>query len=190
MGSQRVGHNWATINFTKLNSHHTFLPTSLPSSMASSSAQPSKSFMVLPPSSHILKHYLFWLCLVFIAACGLSLIAVSVGSAHSGYSCCGALTLEHMGSMVVAHGLSCSQARGILPHQGQNSCPLPWPVDTQPGWTTSTLVDHQGSPLVSLWHKLPLASGLASSSPMRDDPSSPVLLVCIFLRVWLLSSTR
>ena len=96
--------------------------------------------MVLPPSSHILKHYLFWLCLVFIAACGLSLIAVSVGSAHSGYSCCGALTLEHMGSMVVAHGLSCSQARGILPHQGQNSCPLPWPVDTQPGWTTSTLV--------------------------------------------------
>ena len=103
--------------------------------------------MVLPPSSHILKHYLFWLCLVFIAACGLSLIAVSVGSAHSGYSCCGALTLEHMGSMVVAHGLSCSQARGILPHQGQNSCPLPWPVDTQPGWTTSTLVDHQGSPL-------------------------------------------
>ena len=43
------------------------------------------------------------------------------------------------GSVVVAHGLSCSVACGIFPDQGSNPCPLYWQADSQP-------VRHQGSP--------------------------------------------
>ena len=43
------------------------------------------------------------------------------------------------GSVVVAHGPSCSAARGIFPDQGSNPCPLHWQVDSQP-------LRHQGSP--------------------------------------------
>ena len=59
------------------------------------------------------------------------------------------------GSVVVAHGLSCSAACGIFPDQGSNPCPLHWQADSQP-------LRHQGSryfffilhvyfPLVRLW---------------------------------------
>ena len=43
------------------------------------------------------------------------------------------------GLAVVAHGLSCSAACGILPGQGLNPCPLHWQADSQP-------LSHQGSP--------------------------------------------
>ncbi|KAJ8797144.1 hypothetical protein J1605_017372 [Eschrichtius robustus] len=43
------------------------------------------------------------------------------------------------GSVVVAHGPSCSTARGIFPDQGWNPCPLHWQADSQP-------LRHQGSP--------------------------------------------
>ena len=43
------------------------------------------------------------------------------------------------GSVVVAHGLSCSAACGIFPDQGLNPCPLHWQADSQP-------LHHQGSP--------------------------------------------
>ena len=43
------------------------------------------------------------------------------------------------GSAIVAHGPSCSAARGILPDQGSNPCPLHWQADSQP-------LRHQGSP--------------------------------------------
>ena len=43
------------------------------------------------------------------------------------------------GSVVVAHGPSCSAACGILPDQGSNPCPLHWQADSQP-------LRHQGSP--------------------------------------------
>ena len=43
------------------------------------------------------------------------------------------------GSVVVAHGLSCSAACGIFPDQGSNPCPLHWQADSQP-------LRHQGSP--------------------------------------------
>ena len=33
-------------------------------------------------------------------------------------------------SVVVAHGLSCSVACGILPDQGSNPCPLNWQADS------------------------------------------------------------
>ena len=46
---------------------------------------------------------------------------------------------RHAGSVVVAHGPSCSVAYGILPDQGSNPYPLHWQADFQP-------LHHQGSP--------------------------------------------
>ena len=46
------------------------------------------------------------------------------------------LVVEHSsrraGSVVVAHGLSCSTACGIFPDQGLNPCPLHRQADSQP----------------------------------------------------------
>ena len=47
------------------------------------------------------------------------------------------------GSVVVAHGPSCSVACGILPDQGPNPRPLHWQADSQP-------LRHQGSPAIIL----------------------------------------
>ena len=77
----------------------------------------------------------------------LSLVAASGG--HSSSRCAG-LSLSRpfllqstgsrrAGSVVVAHGLSCSAACGIFPDQGLNPCPLHWQADSQP-------LRHQGSP--------------------------------------------
>ena len=94
--------------------------------------------------------YLFiylWLCWVFVSVRGLSLVAAS--GAHSSSRCAG-LSLSRplllwspgsrrAGSVVVAHGPSCSAACGIFPDQGSNPCPLHWQADSQP-------LCHQGSP--------------------------------------------
>ena len=80
---------------------------------------------------------------------GLSLVASSGG--HSSSRCAG-LSLSRplllqstgsrrTGSVVVAHGPSCSVACGIFPDQGSNLCPLHWQADSQP-------LCHQGSPQV------------------------------------------
>ena len=42
-------------------------------------------------------------------------------------------------SVVVANGLNCPRACGILPGQGSNLCPLDWQADSQP-------LDHKRSP--------------------------------------------
>ena len=78
---------------------------------------------------------------------GLSLVAASGG--HSSSQCVGLslswpLLLQSTGSrlagsVVVAHGPSCSVACGIFPDQGSNPCPLHWQADSQP-------LCHQGSP--------------------------------------------
>ena len=69
--------------------------------------------------------------------------------------------LQHVGSIVVAHGLSCSATCGIFPNQGLNLCLLHCQADCQP-------LDHQGSPeakflilviLVNLNLKLRMARG-------------------------------
>ena len=89
----------------------------------------------------------FWLCWVFVSVRGLSLVAASGG--HSSSRCAG-LSLSRplllqstgsrrAGSVVVAHGPSCSAACGIFPDQGSNPCPLHWQADSQP-------LCHQGSP--------------------------------------------
>ena len=94
-----------------------------------------------------LSIYLFRLCWVFISVRGLSLVAASGG--HSSLRCAG-LSLSRplllrstgsrrTGSVIVAHGPSCSAACGIFPDQGSNPCPLRRHADSQP-------LRHQGSP--------------------------------------------
>ena len=91
----------------------------------------------------------FWLCWVFISIRGLPPVAASGG--HSSPRCVG-LSLSRplllrstgsrrAGSVIVAHGLSCSAACGIFPDQGLNPCPLHWQADSQP-------LRHHGSPLI------------------------------------------
>ena len=92
-----------------------------------------------------------WLCWVFVSVRGLSPVVASGG--HSSSRCAG-LSLSRplllrgtgsrrAGSVVVAHGSSCSAACGILPDQGSNPCPLHWQADSQP-------LRHQGSPILLL----------------------------------------
>ena len=74
----------------------------------------------------------FWLCWIFVAAQGLSLVAASGG--YSPVSVHGLLIevasllqgtgSRHTGSVVVAHWLSCPAAYGIFPDQGSNWCSL------------------------------------------------------------------
>ena len=90
----------------------------------------------------------FWLCWVFVSVRGLSLVAASGG--HSSSRCAGLSLSQPLllrstgsrraGSVVVAHGPSCSMACGIFPDQGSNLCPLHWQADSQP-------LHQQGSPL-------------------------------------------
>ena len=101
--------------------------------------------------------YLFiylWLCRVFVSVQGLSLVVAS--GSHSSSWCAGlslsrALLLRRTGSrcagsVIVAHGPSCSAACGILPDQGSNPCPLHWQADSQP-------LHHQGSPPCSFKYR-------------------------------------
>ena len=62
-----------------------------------------------------------------LAACGLSLAAVSSAQAFhcSGFPWCRAQALDTQGSAAVAHRLSCSAACDFL-DQGLNPCPLYW----------------------------------------------------------------
>ena len=87
-----------------------------------------------------------WLCWVFVSVRGLPLVVASGG--HSSSRCTG-LSLSRplslrstgsrrTGSVIVAHGPSCSAACGIFPDQGSNPCPLHWQADSQP-------LRHQGS---------------------------------------------
>ena len=99
--------------------------------------------------------YLFKFIYLFIFGCvgssflceGFSLVVASRG--HSSSRCAG-LSLSRplllgstgsrrAGSVIVAHGPSCSTACGIFPDQGSNPCPLHWQADSQP-------LRHQGSP--------------------------------------------
>ena len=112
---------------------------------------------MITPNTSFLKIFIylfvyFWLCWVFISVRGLSLVAASGG--HSSSRCTG-LSLSRplllrstgsrcAGSVVVAHGSSCSAACGIFPDQGSNPCALHWQADSQP-------LRHQGSPNISFF---------------------------------------
>ena len=85
---------------------------------------------------------------------GLSLAAASGG--HSSSRCVGlsrswplllrSTGSRRAGSVVVAHGPSCSAACGIFPDQGSNRSPLHWQADSQP-------LRHQGSPKMTIFKK-------------------------------------
>ena len=100
---------------------------------------------------YIYIYFYFWLCWVFVSVRGLSLVAASGG--HSSSRCAGLslsqpLSLQstgsrRAGSVIVAHGPSCSKACGIFPDQGSNPCALHWQADSQP-------LRHQGSPRIYL----------------------------------------
>ena len=89
----------------------------------------------------------FWLCWVFISVRGLSPVVASGG--HSSSRCAGlslsrplllrSTSSRRAGSVVVAHGPSCSAACGIFLDQGSNPRSLHWQADSQP-------LRHQGSP--------------------------------------------
>ena len=91
--------------------------------------------------------YLFLAVLGLRLCDGLSLVVAS--GVHSSSRCTGlslsrALLLRstgsrRAGSVIVAHGPSCSAACGIFPDQGPNPRPLHWQADSQP-------LRHQGSP--------------------------------------------
>ena len=92
-------------------------------------------------------------CVRAFSSCGeRRLLFIAVRGLHCGGSSrCGAWALGarasvvvdrglwSAGSVVVAHGLSCSTACGIFPDQGSNPCPLHWQADCK-------LLRHQGSP--------------------------------------------
>ena len=90
----------------------------------------------------------FWLCWVFVSVRGLSLVVASGGhssSRRAGLSLLQPLSLRstgsrRAGSVIMAHGPSCSAACGIFPDQGSNPCPLHRQADSQP-------LRHQGSPI-------------------------------------------
>ena len=94
----------------------------------------------------------FWLCWVFVSMRGLSPVAESGG--HSSSRCAGlspsrplllrSTGSRRAGSVIVAHGPSCSAACGIFPDEGSNPCPLHWQADSQPP-------RHQGSPIWCLF---------------------------------------
>ena len=112
------------------------------------------SFFFFNDSFFLIFIYFFiylWLCWVFVSVRGLSLVAASGG--HSSSLCAG-LSLSwplllrstgsrRAGSVIVAHGPSCSAVCGIFPNQGSNLCPLHWQADSQP-------LHHQGSPTIFL----------------------------------------
>ena len=102
------------------------------------------------------KFYLFiyfWLRWVFVSAQGPSPVAASGG--HSSSRCAGLspsrpLLLQstgsrRAGSVIVAHGPSCSTACGIFPDHGLNPCPLHWQADSPP-------LRHQGSPMYFIFN--------------------------------------
>ena len=74
----------------------------------------------------------FWLCWVFVSVRGLFLVVASGG--HSSLRCAGlslpwplllpGTSSRRTGSVVVAHGPSCSAACGVFPDQGSNPRPL------------------------------------------------------------------
>ena len=104
-------------------------------------------FTVMYIHSFIHSFIYLWLCWVFVSVRGLSPVVASGG--HSSSRCAGLSLLRPLllqntgsrraGSVVVAHGPSCSVACGIFPDQGSNPCPLHWQADSQP-------LRHQGSP--------------------------------------------
>ena len=92
----------------------------------------------------------FFMAVLGLRFCARAFSTFSAASGGHSSSRCAGLSLSRplllrstgsrrTGSVVVAHGPSCSVACGIFPDQGSNPCPLHWQADSQP-------LSHQGSP--------------------------------------------
>ena len=93
---------------------------------------------------------------LFIAVRGpLTVVASLLGSTGS----------RRTGSVVVAHGPSCSTACGIFPDQGLNPCPLHWQADSQP-------LHHQGSPTGSFNQDFRINPGSSEDRIKKEQSSS------------------
>ena len=117
------------------------------------------------------------MCWVFVSVRGPSPAAASGG--HSSPRCAGlspsrplllrSTGSRRAGSVVVAHGLSCSAACGIFPDQGSNPCPLHRQADSQP-------LRHQGSPVpvfsFLMWGVLPHLGTEAVCAPASAPTAS------------------
>ena len=124
-----------------------------------------------------LIYFYFWLCWVLVSVRGLPLVVASGG--HSSSRCAGLSLLRPLllrstgsrraGSVVVAHGPSCSAVCGIFPDQGSNPCSLHWQADSQP-------LRHQGSPILPFWQ--PKMSPDIAKGPLagKTGPSSEPLV--------------
>ena len=118
---------------------------------------------------------------------GLSLVVASGG--HSSSRCAGLslswpLLLQSTGSrfagsVVVAHGPSCSAACGIFPDQGSNPCPLHWQADSQP-------LRHQGSPAFLELRFLCYSriNSISGNSSLPQFTSLFRLAILIICRIW------
>ena len=128
----------------------------------------------------------FWLCWVFVSVRGLSLVAA--GGGYSSSRCAG-LSLSRplllrstgsrrAGSVLVAHGPSCSAACGIFPDQGSNPCPQRWQADSQP-------LRHQGRPYV--WYILmPLLTAVGCLNlPSFTILNNSAMNIKLWLHLWL-----
>ena len=95
--------------------------------------------------------YLFIYLFIYGCVGSSFLCEVAASGGHSSSRCTGpslsrplllrSTGSRRAGSVVVAHGPSCSAACEIFPDQGSNPCPLHWQADSQP-------LCHQGSPPV------------------------------------------
>ena len=128
--------------------------------------------------------FYFCLCWVFVSVRGLSLVAASGG--HSSSRCMGLLLSRPLllqstgsrcaGSVVVAHGPSCSVACEIFPDQGSNPCPLHWQADSQP-------LRHQGSPTVSFKACVSLFTSILDDLSIGESGvlKSPTIIVLLLI---------
>ena len=104
------------------------LPCSLPGNLPNPGIKPG--FPALQVDSLLLSHREAWIS----SDSGNTAWLWNTASHCSGFSCCRAQALGHVGSVVVAHrpqitgsvtvahGPSCPEACGILPQQGLNMC--------------------------------------------------------------------
>ena len=91
------------------------------------------------PRFLFLIEFIYWLCWVFVAACGFSLVVGSWGYSlvviHGLIAVASLVVEEALGtraSVVVVHRFCCSEARGIFPDRAWNLCPLHWQADSYP----------------------------------------------------------
>ena len=126
-----------------------------------------------------------WLCWVFVSVRGLSLVAASRGLSLSRPLLLRSIGSRRAGSVIVAHGPSCSAACGIFPDQGSNPCPLHWQADSRP-------LRHQGSPIYFIHSSLCLLIPIPLScpSPLPSPHREPLdcflyLWVCFYFAVYI-----